>query len=85
MTRCVCACVIDESDENRILIRQLIQRWTRPMLGLGSSHREFLQERDRAFEANDLELQQKLIAVKPTPGMDYFCTVMCPLFIDCRS
>ncbi|PHJ25425.1 iws1 c-terminus protein [Cystoisospora suis] len=54
----------DESDENRILIRQLIQRWTRPMLGLGSSHREFLQERDRAFEANDLELQQKLIAVK---------------------
>ncbi|CBZ54139.1 hypothetical protein NCLIV_045710 [Neospora caninum Liverpool] len=52
----------DESDENRVLIRQLIQRWMRPMLGLGSSHREFLQERDRAFEANDADLQQKLIA-----------------------
>ncbi|EPT27235.1 IWS1 C-terminus protein [Toxoplasma gondii TgCatPRC2] len=52
----------DESDENRVLIRQLIQRWTRPMLGLGSSHREFLQERDRAFEANDADIQQKLIA-----------------------
>ncbi|PFH35041.1 putative IWS1 transcription factor [Besnoitia besnoiti] len=52
----------DESDENRVIIRQLIQRWTRPMLGLGSSHREFLQERDRAFEANDADLQQKLIA-----------------------
>ncbi|KFG51990.1 IWS1 C-terminus protein [Toxoplasma gondii FOU] len=33
------------------------------MLGLGSSHREFLQERDRAFEANDADIQQKLIAV----------------------
>lgn len=51
----------DETESNRQLIRGLIQRWMRPVLGLGSSHRQLLSERERAFEANDADLQQKLV------------------------
>ncbi|OEH76410.1 transcription factor related protein [Cyclospora cayetanensis] len=51
----------DETESNRQLIRGLIQKWMRPVLGLGSSHRQLLFERERAFEANDSDLQQKLV------------------------
>lgn len=51
----------DETESNRQLIRGLIQKWMRPVLGLGSSHRQLMSERERAFEANDSDLQQKLV------------------------
>ncbi|KAL8446160.1 hypothetical protein Emag_004790 [Eimeria magna] len=52
---------MNETESNRQLIRGLIQKWMRPVLGLGSSHRQLMSERERAFEANDSDLQQKLV------------------------
>eukprot|EP00920_Eleutheroschizon_duboscqi_P036106 GHVT01087328.1.p1 GENE.GHVT01087328.1~~GHVT01087328.1.p1 ORF type:complete len:516 (+),score=158.85 GHVT01087328.1:339-1886(+) len=36
----------EETEENRVIIRSLIQKWMRPMLGVGASYKEYQKERD---------------------------------------